>query len=171
MEKNGKIHFDMILDIDKSKTVSFTGHRVLDKNFDFKKLERALLLLVEKGYENFLIGMALGFDTACFILLDKIRKKLNKNINLIACVPCNGQDKFFSEEQKRVYEKMLSNANKVIILSKNYTPESMLKRNRFMVDNSSLLVYYIKRTEGGSYYTKKYAESTGVRAIDVEKLV
>ena len=63
-EKNAKIHFNMILDLDKKKTVCFTGHRVLEKDFDYKKLEKSLSVLIEKGYENFLIGMALGFDTA-----------------------------------------------------------------------------------------------------------
>ena len=37
-EKNAKIHFNMILDLDKKKTVCFTGHRVLEKDFDYKKV-------------------------------------------------------------------------------------------------------------------------------------
>ena len=69
-----------MLDVEKSKTVCFTGHRTLPYNFDYEKLEKSLIKLVEKGYENFLIGMALGFDTACFILLDKIKRILGKKI-------------------------------------------------------------------------------------------
>ena len=115
--------------------------------------------------------MALGFDTACFILLDKIKRILGKKIKLIACVPCKGQDKYFNEEQKNVYGKMIERADKVIVLSQNYTADCMLKRNRFMVDNSSLVVYYVTKTNGGSYYTKNYAETNGVKVISWEKVL
>ncbi len=50
----------------KSKTVCFTGHRIIPENERetiLKKLEDTLVDLAEMGYENFIAGGALGFDT------------------------------------------------------------------------------------------------------------
>ena len=49
--------------------------------------------------------MALGFDTVCFQILEEIRKE--KDIKIIACVPCSTQAEKFSLEQKKEYDRML----------------------------------------------------------------
>jgi hypothetical protein len=77
--------------IDKEKAVSVTGHRILRQDIDKEKLKNALLTLAIGGYDTFLVGMAIGFDTLCFNLLEEIRKE--KEIKIIACIPCLDQSK------------------------------------------------------------------------------
>ena len=62
---------------------------------------------------------------------------------------------------------MLSAADEIRILSDEYTPYCMMKRNMFMVDNSSLLVAYKRREEGGTAKTVRYAEKCGVKIIEI----
>lgn len=151
--------------INKAKTCAVTGHRTLQKDFNVKRLKEIFIKLIGVGYDTFLIGMAIGFDSECFRELEKLRK--DNQIRLIACIPCEGQSYKFSEEQKKEYDRMVKSADERIVISKNYTAYCMMKRNRFMVDNSSCVVAYIKRDYGGTYSTVNYAIKNNVPIIQV----
>lgn len=146
------------------KSVAITGHREAD-GLDEKKLEGVFKLLVKKGYTRFFVGMALGFDTVCFKILEKIREK--ENIKIIACIPCKDQDKYFTDEQKEDYAKMVKSANERIIFSEKYTSYCMHRRNCYMVDNSSVLVAFLNKNFGGTYNTVKYAEKAKKNIIRI----
>lgn len=151
--------------INKTRACAVTGHRVLYRDFDEKKLENLFVKLLDKGFDTFLIGMAIGFDTVCFKILEKLREKYP--LKIIACVPCRHQDLKFSLEQKVEYRKMLISADEKIILSEEYTPSCMQKRNQFMVDNASVLISYLRRNYGGTYKTCEYALKHNVPIIKV----
>ena len=149
----------------KEKTLAVTGHRNLKPDLDIEKLENEFLDQIENGIDTFLVGMAIGFDAICFQILEKIR--LNENIKIIACIPCADQSKKFSFNQKLEYNRALESANDKIYISQSYTPYCMMKRNMFMVDNSSVLVCYLRENKGGTYNTVKYAKTQGLNIINV----
>ena len=60
--------------IDKSKAVSLSGNRQLLLDFDKDKLKFELEALIKKGFNSFLCGMAVGFDTECFLLVLAVDK-------------------------------------------------------------------------------------------------
>lgn len=151
--------------INKAKTVAVTGHRVLLEDFDEIKLKKVFLELLLDGYDTFLIGMALGFDTVCFKVLEKLKK--DNKINIIACIPCSTQSSKFSIKQKREYDRMLSTADGKVLISEDYTPTCMQKRNVFMVDNASVLVSYLRRDFGGTKNTVNYAKKVNCKIINV----
>lgn len=148
----------------KEKTLAVTGHRTLNLDFSKNKLKERFVEFIEQGFDTFLIGMAIGFDTVCFQTLEKLKKDYH-DIKLIACVPCETQAEKFSMLQKIEYKRMLSVADQVIVLSKEYTNDCMQKRNMFMVDNSSLLFAYLKRTFGGTANTVRYAKRQGIEVV------
>ena len=43
----------------------------------------------------------------------------------------------------------------------------MMERNRFMVDNSSILLAYLREDRGGTYNTVKYAEKKQKQIIRI----
>lgn len=143
------------LDIDIEKSCSFSGHRILPKNFDFNEIEKAAYNAIKDGFSIFLVGMAIGFDSVCFSVLEKIREK--NDIKIVACVPCRDQSEFFNKKQKIEYERMLKAADDIIYLSDSYSEGCMQRRNEFMVDNSKRLICYLKSPYGGTYSTVKYA--------------
>ena len=142
-------------DFELQSTCCFTGHRVLKKDFDDNRLDEVIERLIKNGYKTFLVGMAIGFDLKVF---ERLLNFKNKNIDIIACVPCKDQDKFFNAKQKELYKNYLENADKIIYLEESYTDDCMLKRNRYMVDNSSILVAYMYAKIGGTIYTVNYAK-------------
>ena len=143
----------MISKIEK-KAVAVTGHRIV-KDLDKKNLKNIFRELIEKEYNVFHVGMALGFDIICFKTL--LELKAQYNIKIIACIPCENQDSLWSEKQKKEYRNLLNFADEKVILSKEYTSSCMQKRNEYMVDNSMVIVAYLKRNSGGTYNTVKYA--------------
>lgn len=144
-----------VIEINKLHTVSFTGHRVLPKDFSAEKIEKAVYNAIKDNFDTFLVGMAIGFDSLCFRVLEGIR--LIKKIKIIACVPCLDQSEYFNKKQKKEYERMLKEADDVIVIEKAYKTGCMQKRNVFMVDNSSRLIAYLRFKGGGTYSTVKYA--------------
>ncbi len=140
----------------KAKTACFTGHRILDKDFNINTLKESIIWAINHGYNTFLVGLALGFDTICFNVLQGLKSQYE--INIIGCIPCPEQPVNFSLEERENYYKMVEKCTETIILSEKYTNYCMQKRNRYMVDNSSLVIAYLKRDFGGTFFTVNYAK-------------
>lgn len=155
------------LNINREKTVCVSGHRFIGKDLNKEYLIKLFENLIDYGVDTFLIGMAIGFDTLCFQILEEFRKQ--KNIKIIACIPCQTQAYKFTLEQKKEYDRMVSVADEKIILSDIYTPYCMQNRNKFMVDNSSCVISYLNKEKGGTYNTVKYANRQKVPVINVVK--
>ena len=81
---------------------SFTGHRVLSNNFNEQEIKNVVIGLIGEGFDTFLVGMALGFDSKCFHILQEI--KAEYDIKIIAVVPCSDQSRYFNKKQKEDYE-------------------------------------------------------------------
>lgn len=58
-------------------------------------------------------------------------------------------------------------ADKVVYVSQIYTKGCMHKRNRYLVDNSSVCVCYLTENKGGTAYTVNYASSKDKMIINV----
>ncbi len=52
--------------------------------------------------------------------------------------------------------------DKVVYMSEHYTRDCMFRRNRHLVDNSSVCICYLTGKRGGTAYTVKYAEQEGI---------
>ncbi len=155
------------LNINKEKTVCVSGHRFIGKDLNKEYLIKLFDNLIDYGVDTFLIGMAIGFDTLCFQILEE--KKKQKDIKIIACIPCTSQAEKFSQSQKKEYDRLLSIADQKLLISQEYTPYCMQKRNMFMVDNSSAVICYLNQNKGGTFNTVKYAEKRGVKVINTTK--
>ena len=151
--------------INREKACAFTGHRVVANAFNKERLKEEIFNAIERGFDTFLVGMAVGFDTIAFQILEKIRETID--IKIVACIPCKNQDLKFNIAQKKEYQRMVTSADYRIVLSESYTNTCMMDRNKFMVDNSSLLIAYVTKTFGGSFKTKEYAKDNGIEVIEL----
>ena len=85
-------------------------------------------------------------------------------------VPCLSQAKKWSEDDIRIYEEMKKEADKIVYTSQEYTSDCMYKRNRHLVDSSSLCVCYMTKPSGGPAYTVNYAISKNLMIINIANL-
>lgn len=144
--------------METQKTCSFTGHRQLDGDFDIAELKKILTEFIGEGYSAFLSGMAVGFDMIAAETVLQLKEQY-PYLKLIACVPCAEQSRYFSAAEKSRYDRILKKCDEVKVLNTNYYRGCMQMRDRYMVDNSSLVIAYKRKNEGGTYYTLKYALS------------
>ena len=145
-------------------TCAFTGHRVIRDPIDTAFFERCVQGLIDKGFDTFLCGMAMGFDLLAGETVVRLKKK-NPQVKLIACVPCPDQDRYFTAEDKERYRVLLAECDEVKMLSDKFYKGCMLRRDRYMVDNSSVVFGYGRNHKGGTYYTITYAQSKKKRVI------
>jgi uncharacterized phage-like protein YoqJ len=141
------------------KSCAFAGHRVFYDAPDENLLKKCVINLVNQGVDTFYSGMAMGFDLfAANVVIDV--KKDYPNVKLVACIPCLGQERYYSATDKQLYEKVLVNCDDVVVLSEHYYNGCMFVRDRYMVDNSEYLIVYMRQKVGGTIYTLNYARST-----------
>lgn len=157
-----------------------TGHRPkgfpfaygIDKqkhNVYLQTLEQKIELVVDEyGITNFISGMAVGVDLDFAEIVLKLRNKYP--VTLECAIPCPNQTLKWSDTDKSRYESILKNADEVSLISERYTPECMLKRNRYIADKSDVVIAVFNGVErGGTWFTINYAANKN-KIIELIKL-
>ncbi len=154
--------------IEKTKVACFSGHRKLPEDCAKLRtnLEKAIISLIERGVVFFGNGGALGFDQEAATAVLKLKEDY-PHIRLVMVLPCppEQQSLKWNEQQKKRYYDLLDRADKVRVLSPNYTRSCMLDRNRHLVDCSAYLICYLREQHGGTFYTVNYAEQQGLEIL------
>ena len=153
----------------KNQTCCFTGHRKipLDQLESVtQRLRDAVIASIKEGYLYFGAGGALGFDTLAAQTVLNLKKDYPQ-IKLILVLPCKTQARGWKQEVIEEYNRILKAADKVVYTSQDYYNGCMHKRNRHLVDNSSLCICYLNSNTGGTAYTVDYAKSVGCRVSNI----
>lgn len=130
-----------------NSTCCFTGHRTLPANQIEKiviALDREVESLIAKGITNFISGGAVGFDQMAAALIIT-KKEMGKPVRLLFALPCKGQDRKWSEKQRKLYRKLLARADEIMYVSDEYSDFCMRKRNDFMVERSAYCICALLR--------------------------
>ena len=153
----------------RENTCCITGHRPEKLAFGYdeshpdcialkENLSDCVRRLIEWGYTTFISGMAQGSDIF-FAEAVLSARQAHKAIRLLAAVPYKGQERRWAPAYKRRYRSILRRADEVVVLSPHYQQGCFMHRNRFMVDNSSLLIAVYTGQGGGTGNTISYAAS------------
>ena len=151
------------------QTCCFTGHRVIpsgEKETIRNLLETAIEKAIQDGYRFFGAGGALGFDTLAAQTVLTLKQQY-PHIRLILVLPCINQANGWKQADIDEYERIKSLADKVVYTSTEYTYGCMHKRNRHLVDNSSLCICYLTKVSGGTAYTVRYAENKKISVFNL----
>lgn len=145
--------------MDKSKTLFFTGHRDMyrtEGSDAFEILRAAIIAFIGRGYEYFVAGGAIGFDTMAAECVLKLKNEYPQ-IKLVLMLPCKNQTIKWSVWEAKKHDRILRAADEVIYISQEYSRDCMLKRDRAMADASSACIAYCTKSSGGTAYTVSYA--------------
>ncbi|MCH5205201.1 MAG: DUF1273 family protein, partial [Oscillospiraceae bacterium] len=130
--------------------------------------KKEIIGLIERGVVFFGAGGALGFDMLAEETVLQLKEEY-PHIRLVLVLPCppDQQTLKWSADQRQRYYEILERADKVRILSPQYTSDCMLARNRHLVDGSAYLICYLREPRGGTAYTVDYAERQGLQIIQL----
>ncbi len=159
-------------------TCCFTGHRP-DKlpwrgdESDPRCLElkgrlcSALEEAYRRGYRHFICGMAQGCDLyfceAALALRDD-----RPGVTVEAAIPCEEQADRWSDAERERYFRLVGLCDFETMVQRHYDRGCMLRRNRYMVDRSSLLIAAFDGTLGGTMYTMAYAMKKGIEIVRID---
>lgn len=145
----------------------FTGHRSIPYSelTDLKiELDSTVRSLISKGFTDFYVGGARGFDTLaaeCVLHL----KSFFPEIKLYLILPCKNQTELWTDSDRQRYSFILSHADDVQCLYEEYNKRCMFERNRELVKSADVCVCYLKEPKGGTQYTVSLAAKRGLKII------
>ena len=156
----------------KEKTACFTGHRELREPYEvvYAKTLKIVETLILKGYKYFGAGGARGFDAITADVVLNLKKKY-PHIHLILVLPFHKQyehEKTWTGNEIRLHEKHKKMASKVVYTQEVYSSGCYYKRNRHLVDFSSVCITYQYKSMGSSAYTTKYARKNNLQFINIK---
>lgn len=160
---------------------AITGHR--PKSFPWKYNETApdcvllketlaaqIKLLADSGVTDWLSGMALGVDLWCAQIVLSLKEK-NPALRLHCILPCEGQEVKWPKAEQEQYHSILKRADEVVYVSRDYHPDCMLERNRYMVDRASILLAVYNGTyRSGTAMTVRYAKEQGTKIMIIDPI-
>ncbi len=149
----------------KEKSVCFTGHRIVGSDFSLARLMTAVLNTIESGFDTFIVGGALGFDTIVAKLILKLKAEY-PHIKLHIYVPCNNQDARWGLKDRKLYREILDKADYVDMVDKPYFDGCMQERNYKMVDNATACICYYTGKRSGTSQTVFYAKRKGLEIFN-----
>ena len=162
-----------------NKTCCFTGHRPKSLPFgydegaeDCKRL-KALLTesiknqITENGVTHFISGMAMGVDIYAAEAVLELKKKY-PHITLECAIPCETQANRWSEGWRNRYFDIIYRSDDAQTLQTHYTSDCMMKRNKYMVDNSDVVIAVWNGEKSGTGNTVDYALKNGKKVIIID---
>ena len=156
---------------------TFTGHR--EEKLPWKSNEAdpncvrlkelisdAIESVYSSGIRHFICGMATGCDMYFCEAVMALREA-HRDVTLEAAIPWEGQSKGWSEALRRRYTKLVADCDYHTLVQKDYTPDCLMRRNRYMVDSASVLIAAYSGKPGGTMSTLLYAMRHGLEIIEL----
>ena len=164
--------------INRDNTCCFSGYRPEKLPWGTDEESRRCILLKEKlifeaeriiisGIRHFICGMARGSDTFFCEAIFLLREKYT-GITVEAAIPYNSQASGWREEDRKRYYHLIKICDFETCISHEYSQSCMLRRNRYMVDNSSVLLVVFDGKPGGTKNTLTYARHSGLEIIEIK---
>ena len=124
-------------------------------------LDRAVEAAVEDGVTEFYVGGAQGFDTLAAECVLRA-KEGHPALSLHLALPGRNQTNGWNARDKARYQAIMDASNEVWYAAEVCSPESMRRRNRYLVDQAGRCIAYLRRMRGGTLYTVNYALDSGI---------
>lgn len=151
---------------------AFTGYRPQKMPFGYDendprcvsfkaRLRETIESLIAEGYAHFLSGGALGMDQFAAEIVVELKEKYPW-IVLEMVSPFDGQAAKWPIGSRLRLAELYDAADIVTSISHEYTKGCIFQRNRYLVENSDLLLAAYDGKPGGTAMTCDYAEEMGV---------
>ena len=166
--------------MNRETTCSFTGHRPEKLPWRGDESDPRCLALKERlaaavedaydrGMRHFLCGMARGADFYFCDAVLELRER-RSGVTLEAVIPCEEQAARWKERDRNRYFGLVAQCDYETMVQHHYDKGCMLRRDRYMVDRSAMIIAVYGGVLGGTMYTLAYAMKKGleVNILDVE---
>ena len=142
--------------IERTYRVCMFGHRSFDKHLRIDKyLTRTLREMMTDNFVEVYVGRNGEFDIYATSVLKRLQKDIGRENSEIICVlPYTNKD---IDLFARYYDSIIIPE----CLNNTHPKNAITKRNKWMVENTDLVICYVENKCGGAYNALKYAERLG----------
>ena len=165
----------------RANTCCFTGHRPEKLPWGADETDPRCAALKQKirdavesaydgGMRHFICGMARGCDFYFAEAVVTLRREKG-DVTLEAAIPCAAQSGGWPEADQVRWRSLLAQCDLETLVQEQYTKGCMLRRNRYMVDHSALLIAVYDGVSGGTRHTLEYAIRQKVPFLDIPPVV
>ena len=162
---------------EKAVTCTFTGHR--ENKLPWRgnedapeclalkaRIADAVQAVYSSGVRHFICGMANGCDLYFFDAARYLRLS-HPEVTIEAAIPFSGQADRWRPELRERYAYDLRQCDYQTLVQEAYTPGCMMRRNRYMVDASRILIAAFDGRPGGTARTLEYAARRRLEIIQI----
>ena len=149
-------------------TVSLFGHRIIEDYAAVEaKLYELLRIIMQKecGEVEFLVGRNGDFDLMAASVIRKLKKETgSENAFLNLVLPYETAE---LRNNNEAFEDYYDSIEICEAAANCHFKNSIVARNRNMVDRSDMVVVCVRNESGGAYQVLKYAEKNQKRVINL----
>ena len=140
---------------------AFIGHS-LCPNSVYKKTKNTIITLVEQhDIKNFYVGTHGNFDGYVYDILCELEKSYDIKINVVLSrLPLENKTAYY-DFSKTIFPETVS---------KTPPKYSIIARNRWMIDQSEFVVFFIEHTASNSVEFARYAKSKKKKMINIGRV-
>lgn len=105
-----------------------------------KEIIRQLFInAILNGYNNFISGVAMGFDTICAEIVIELKEKYPE-VTLEIAIPYETYTVKWNDNDKERFFNIVAKCDKETMLQTRYTIDCNIKRNKYMIKKSDFIV-------------------------------
>jgi uncharacterized phage-like protein YoqJ len=146
---------DIVVAFTGSRPAGLGGYEIPNPTYQQVCLETEHLLKELRPIKC-ISGMCIGYDFYAANVCVKL------GIDLLAAIPCVGQESRWSEEAKKQYRWLLSKASEQVVVSPGeYSIAALHRRNEWMIDHCTDVISCWDGSSSGTAKTMAYAEKMG----------
>ncbi|MEG2097945.1 MAG: SLOG family protein, partial [Pseudoflavonifractor sp.] len=103
------------------------------------RIDAALEDAYQRGMRHFICGMAIGADFY-FCEAALALRRIHPEVTVEAAIPCEEQAERWSERDRNRYFALVCACDFETMVQHHYDKACMLRRNRYMVDHSAMVI-------------------------------
>ena len=137
----------------------FDGHRILEKKL-YPMLKD---LILRKSFLEIYIGRNGEFDIYAATVVKRVQNLMGKENNELICVLP------YPEKNIECYQKYYDSVVIPECIGKTHPKGAITKRNKWMIKQADLCIFYVEQEKGGAYTALKYANKLKKQTINFAK--
>lgn len=130
------------------------------------RLTQEVARAYQNGFRHFICGMSLGCDMYFGEAVLDLKRRYG-DVILESAIPYEEQAAEWSNRQRDRYFHLAANCDIETMVQTGYTPDCLTRRNRYMVDCSSVLITVYNGQFGNTMHALAYAKRKKLKILPI----
>ena len=147
--------------------IAFFGHRTLTSHRIIEERLYPLLkeLIVNNSFVEFYVGRDGEFDILCASAVKQVQKSVGSENSALTLVLA------YAKKDIEDYERYYSSVIIPECIAKIHPKRAITARNKWMIEESDIVLCYVEKDSGGAFTALKYAQKLDKKIINLADMI